>query len=500
MAAADPSRRATSGLEQEPRSGAPTADLNKYDVLMLSKGFALVKTHRTSSEGLGEAALRDHAAAARLATGSGLAGRDGEDKATAPAAISVRLFTVCPPSRWIARCDRTAMGLGSGKARWVRPAKARQSACFDVLVAGVTFGAVEFGILGPLAVWTGRPRARARAGEAACPARGAAPARGRDDARPSRLVDALWGEQPPATAIKAPRSTSRSCGRRSATASSRRARSATSCGRHGRARPAPVRARCSPTAGGCSTRARRGRPASPAARRSRSGAASRSPTSATTRSRRNGSARLEELRLIALEAAARSGPRARPPRRRRARARGARARPPAAREPAPRRQTRGASRTARRVDRDRDSGRRSGRNAARSRRRRASATSAGRGRKNASTGLRSPASSSGAREVGDQQVLRPCGRLSSSSASEPTGESRPIACSARPACQAASWQRGTATPRPREHPQRAQVERPRRATSQSTERHRRLSVARLPQSARTSSTSRDRPTTATAST
>jgi hypothetical protein len=33
---------------------APTADLNKYDLLMLSKGFALIKTHRTSSEGLGE--------------------------------------------------------------------------------------------------------------------------------------------------------------------------------------------------------------------------------------------------------------------------------------------------------------------------------------------------------------------------------------------------------------------------------------------------------------
>lgn len=32
----------------------PTADLNKYDLLMLSKGFALVKTRRTSSEGLGE--------------------------------------------------------------------------------------------------------------------------------------------------------------------------------------------------------------------------------------------------------------------------------------------------------------------------------------------------------------------------------------------------------------------------------------------------------------
>jgi hypothetical protein len=33
---------------------APTADLNKYDLLMLGKGFGLIKTHRTSSEGLGE--------------------------------------------------------------------------------------------------------------------------------------------------------------------------------------------------------------------------------------------------------------------------------------------------------------------------------------------------------------------------------------------------------------------------------------------------------------
>ena len=32
----------------------PLKDLNKYDKLMLSKGYALVKTRRTSSEGLGE--------------------------------------------------------------------------------------------------------------------------------------------------------------------------------------------------------------------------------------------------------------------------------------------------------------------------------------------------------------------------------------------------------------------------------------------------------------
>lgn len=32
----------------------PLGDLNKYDKLMLSKGYALVKTHRTSAEGLGE--------------------------------------------------------------------------------------------------------------------------------------------------------------------------------------------------------------------------------------------------------------------------------------------------------------------------------------------------------------------------------------------------------------------------------------------------------------
>jgi len=32
----------------------PSADLDKYDRLILAKGYALVKTHRTSSEGLGE--------------------------------------------------------------------------------------------------------------------------------------------------------------------------------------------------------------------------------------------------------------------------------------------------------------------------------------------------------------------------------------------------------------------------------------------------------------
>src|SRR5205814_743549 len=32
----------------------PLGDLDKYDLLMLSKGYALVKTHRTSTEGLGE--------------------------------------------------------------------------------------------------------------------------------------------------------------------------------------------------------------------------------------------------------------------------------------------------------------------------------------------------------------------------------------------------------------------------------------------------------------
>src|SRR5690348_7557384 len=33
---------------------SPAADLNKYDKLMIAKGYALVKTHRTSAEGLGE--------------------------------------------------------------------------------------------------------------------------------------------------------------------------------------------------------------------------------------------------------------------------------------------------------------------------------------------------------------------------------------------------------------------------------------------------------------
>jgi hypothetical protein len=34
--------------------GKPLADLNKYDLLILSKGYALAKTYRTSTEGLGE--------------------------------------------------------------------------------------------------------------------------------------------------------------------------------------------------------------------------------------------------------------------------------------------------------------------------------------------------------------------------------------------------------------------------------------------------------------
>src|SRR5262249_56713709 len=32
----------------------PLADLNKYDLLILAKGYALAKTYRTSTEGLGE--------------------------------------------------------------------------------------------------------------------------------------------------------------------------------------------------------------------------------------------------------------------------------------------------------------------------------------------------------------------------------------------------------------------------------------------------------------
>src|SRR5262249_29507334 len=34
--------------------GKPLADLNKYDLLILAKGYALAKTYRTSTEGLGE--------------------------------------------------------------------------------------------------------------------------------------------------------------------------------------------------------------------------------------------------------------------------------------------------------------------------------------------------------------------------------------------------------------------------------------------------------------
>ena len=74
-----------------------------------------------------------------------------------------------------------------------------------------------------------------------------------------RLVDALWGEQPPATAVKALqvyvsqlRKTLGDGVHRDAPARLRRA------GRGRRARPAALRAAARARAGGCSTRARRG--------------------------------------------------------------------------------------------------------------------------------------------------------------------------------------------------------------------------------------------------
>ena len=161
--------------------------------------------------------------------------------------------------------------------------------------------AVEFGILGPLAVWEdgrelelGAAKQRALLAICSCTPNELVPT--------PRLVDELWGERPPATAVKA------RAGVRLAAAQG---------ARRGRARDAAAGLRRSARAGALDLqrferlldrgpraarrRRRRRRRAACCARRSRSGAARRSRTSATRRSRANEIGRLEELRLVALE-------------------------------------------------------------------------------------------------------------------------------------------------------------------------------------------------------
>ena len=119
-----------------------------------------------------------------------------------------------------------------------------------------------------------------------------------------RLIEALWGDRPTGGARRC-RSRSRGCARRSA----RTAPSSLRTREHGyelridarAARRAPLRARCSRRRATSSPRAAPPRRPPRSTRRSRCGAAARSTTSPTSRSRSAEIARLEELRAAALE-------------------------------------------------------------------------------------------------------------------------------------------------------------------------------------------------------
>ena len=72
---------------------------------------------------------------------------------------------------------------------------------FSRIVAGVTFGGMQFGLLGPLAVWMeghevplGAPKQRALLALLLLRANQVVPT--------ARLIDELWGERPPARAVK----------------------------------------------------------------------------------------------------------------------------------------------------------------------------------------------------------------------------------------------------------------------------------------------------------
>ena len=203
--------------------------------------------------------------------------------------------------------DRRVRSLREGDAPAVkhRPG-ARQrpgKGALEVRRAGVTFGRVEFGILGPLAVWTdgrelalGAPKQRALLARAA-----AAPQRARADrdARRRALGRAAAGDR----GQGACRSTSRSSARRSARASSRRGRSGYLAA--GRARRARRSSAFEELLGRGRRAARRGRRG---ARRGECCAEAlglwRGPALADFRYEafaRDEIGRLEELRLVALE-------------------------------------------------------------------------------------------------------------------------------------------------------------------------------------------------------
>ena len=160
---------------------------------------------------------------------------------------------------------------------------------------------MEFRLLGPFSAWDGDcelplggSRQRALLAVLVLRANELVPT--------SRLVEELWGERPPPTATKTVQvyvsQLRKVLGAGAVETRAARLR-APRPGR--RRRRGPLRARCSTRRGGSSPAARPRRPADAAARRSRSGAASRSRTSATSPLRRREIARLEELRLAAVE-------------------------------------------------------------------------------------------------------------------------------------------------------------------------------------------------------
>ena len=117
---------------------------------------------------------------------------------------------------------------------------------------------MEFGILGPLAVW--RDGREVELGAAKQRALLAAMLLHAGETMPTeRLVDALWGEKPPAKAVKALQVYISQLRKTLGEGWSRRGRSATSCGSRTARSICIVSSGCSRRGGGCWTRVRRRR-------------------------------------------------------------------------------------------------------------------------------------------------------------------------------------------------------------------------------------------------
>ena len=251
------------------------------------------------------------------------AGREDEGQ-------SLHSRLLCPVDRL---CDRRGRRLPGGKAAQTTLGKARQSALsassrcsLRVLRSrrGVRHPRSARGLEGRPRDRAGRPRSSGRCSRyCSCPRR---------DVPTERLVDELWGEQPPATAVKAVQVYVSQL-RKTLGEGVIETRPAGYVLRleHGALDLQRFEGLLADGRRAARRRCGRARPARSCARRSGSGAASRSPTSATRRSPANEIGRLDGLRLVALEQRLEADLATRPPRRGRARARGARARAPAAR-------------------------------------------------------------------------------------------------------------------------------------------------------------------------